>query len=102
MLYPTFVPPGGNMVTVTAQQFNRDISGAKREALENGPVLITTRGTVTHVLLSATDYAKEHSQSLLDSFSADQKLGLNDALDEAFAAIPERADRPSEPAWIDD
>jgi hypothetical protein len=38
-------------VRITARDFNRDVSAAKRAA-EDGPVLITNRGAPTHVLLA--------------------------------------------------
>jgi len=43
--------------TVSSRQFNHDPSGAKRAA-GAGPVLITHRGEVSHVLLSARDYRR--------------------------------------------
>lgn len=41
--------------TFTSREFNRDVSAAKRAAL-NGPVTVTERGARSHVLLSAADY----------------------------------------------
>ncbi|MGV0431287.1 type II toxin-antitoxin system Phd/YefM family antitoxin [Corynebacterium sp. 20_84] len=43
------------MTTLSAREFNRDVSAAKRAALE-GPVVITDRGRASHVLLSAERY----------------------------------------------
>ena len=43
--------------TISSRQFNHDPSGAKRAA-EAGPVLITHRGKVSHVLLSAREYRR--------------------------------------------
>ncbi len=37
--------------TMTARQFNHDVSGAKRAAAD-GPVVITDRGRPSHVLLT--------------------------------------------------
>jgi PHD/YefM family antitoxin component YafN of YafNO toxin-antitoxin module len=55
------------MATVTAQEFNRDVSGAKRAA-EAGPVFITHRGRTTHVLLTSADYrARVACRSLLEA-----------------------------------
>ena len=43
--------------TVSSRQFNHDPSGAKRAA-DAGPVLITHRGEVSHILLSIRDYRR--------------------------------------------
>jgi prevent-host-death family protein len=43
------------MAEVTARDFNRDVSAAKRAA-SKGPVIITDRGEPSHVLLSIEDY----------------------------------------------
>jgi len=43
------------MATVTAREFNQDVSAAKRAAAE-GPVIITDRGRPSHVLLTIDDY----------------------------------------------
>ncbi|MDR2566046.1 MAG: type II toxin-antitoxin system Phd/YefM family antitoxin [Bifidobacteriaceae bacterium] len=43
------------MPTISAQEFNRDVSAAKRAAA-SGPVFVTNRGRATHVLLTAEDY----------------------------------------------
>lgn len=43
------------MTTMTAREFNRDVSAAKRHATE-GPVVITDRGEPSFVLLSIAQY----------------------------------------------
>ena len=43
--------------TLSRRQFNHDPSGAKRAA-DTGPVLITHRGEVSHVLLTIEDYRR--------------------------------------------
>ena len=43
------------MPTVSAREFNQDVSAAKRAAAE-GPVIITDRGRPSHVLLTIDDY----------------------------------------------
>ncbi len=43
------------MATVSAREFNQDVSAAKRAAAE-GPVIITDRGQPSHVLLTIADY----------------------------------------------
>ena len=42
---------------MTSRAFNQDTARAKREA-GSGPVFVTDRGTLTHVLLAAADYAR--------------------------------------------
>ena len=43
------------MRSMSAQEFNRDVSAAKRAA-NLGPLLITDRGDPAYVLMSVTDY----------------------------------------------
>lgn len=43
------------MTTMSARDFNRDVSAAKRAA-DHGPVVITDRGRAAYVLLSAPAY----------------------------------------------
>lgn len=45
------------MTSMSAREFNHDVSAAKRAAVD-GPVIITDRGTASHVLLSMDDYRK--------------------------------------------
>ncbi|MDR1799526.1 MAG: type II toxin-antitoxin system Phd/YefM family antitoxin [Bifidobacteriaceae bacterium] len=55
------------MATVTAAQFNRDVSAAKRAAAQ-GPVFVTYRGRATHVLLTMADYeAQVGGRTLLEA-----------------------------------
>jgi hypothetical protein len=52
---------------VSAQEFNRDLSAAKRAAAE-GPVFVTNRGKTTPVLLTIADYrARAGGRSLFDA-----------------------------------
>lgn len=44
-----------SITTVSSREFNQDVARAKRAALE-GPVFITDRGHVAHVLLSMKEY----------------------------------------------
>lgn len=55
------------MTTMSAREFNRDVSAAKRAA-KKGPVTITDRGKPAFVLLSIEDYRKrtESGVSLLE------------------------------------
>ncbi len=43
--------------TVSSRRFNQDPSGVKRAA-DDGPVLITHRGEVSHVLLPVSEYRR--------------------------------------------
>jgi len=45
------------MTTMSSREFNQDAGRAKRAAL-NGPVFITDRGKLAHVLLTIEDYQK--------------------------------------------
>jgi len=45
------------MTAISAREFNRDVSAAKRAALEH-PVVITDRGEPSHVLLSIDAYRR--------------------------------------------
>jgi prevent-host-death family protein len=45
------------MSTMSAQEFNRDVSAAKRAAVD-GPVVITDRGKPSFVLLSVEEYER--------------------------------------------
>lgn len=45
------------MTAISAREFNRDVSAAKRAALVQ-PVVITDRGEPSHVLLSIDDYRR--------------------------------------------
>lgn len=44
-----------SITTVTSREFNQDVSKAKRAA-SMGPVFITDRGHLAHVLLNIEDY----------------------------------------------
>tara|TARA_B100001996_G_C18618935_1_gene576882 strand:- start:815 stop:1060 length:246 start_codon:yes stop_codon:yes gene_type:complete len=45
------------MKTVSSREFNQGVSQVKR-ATENGPVFITDRGRLAHVLMKMEDYQK--------------------------------------------
>jgi PHD/YefM family antitoxin component YafN of YafNO toxin-antitoxin module len=95
------------MVTITSQQFNRDVSAAKRAADTNGPVYITNRGRVTHVLVRAEDYPAKDSQKPRETLEHAFSKGLSDemqeALDALFDSIPPRGEEePRAYNWLDD
>ncbi|WP_406273763.1 type II toxin-antitoxin system Phd/YefM family antitoxin [Nocardia sp. NBC_00881] len=50
------------MTTMSAREFNRDVSAAKRAAVE-GPVVITDRGAEAFVLLSIEEYRRLRADS---------------------------------------
>lgn len=58
--------------TISSRDFNQDVSGAKRAAHE-GPVFITDRGKVSHVLLSIDEYQKvtTENRSMVDMLAMD-------------------------------
>ncbi len=60
------------MTTMTSREFNKDVGGAKRAAYK-GPVFITDRGRVSHVLLSIDEYQQVTSEkkSLVDILAMD-------------------------------
>ncbi|NKY50071.1 type II toxin-antitoxin system Phd/YefM family antitoxin [Nocardia vermiculata] len=70
------------MFTVSAREFNRDVSAAKRAATE-GPVVITDRGEEAFVLLSIEDYRRLRA----DGEDLVERLSM-DADDIAFAPEP--------------
>jgi len=45
------------MTTLSAREFNHDVSAAKRAAV-HGPVIITDRGEPSYVLLAIEDYRR--------------------------------------------
>lgn len=45
------------MSTLSAREFNQDVSAAKR-ATSEGPVVITDRGQPSHVLMSYEEFAR--------------------------------------------
>lgn len=65
------------MITVSARDFNRDVSAAKRAASE-GPVVITDRGRPVYVLLTIEDYRRlsEDGQDLVDRLSMDDEINF--------------------------
>lgn len=65
------------MTTMTAREFNRDVSAAKREA-SRGPVVITDRGEPAYVLLSVDEYRRlgERGALLVERLSMDDDLDI--------------------------
>ena len=46
-----------SVTTISSREFNQDIGKAKRAAA-NGPVFVTDRGHLSHVLLTIEEYQK--------------------------------------------
>ncbi len=65
------------MAEVSAREFNKDVSAAKRAAVQ-APVIITDRGRPSHVLLSIADYRRllADERSIVDWLSVDDSVGL--------------------------
>ena len=66
------------MSTVSAREFNQDVSAAKRSAVDE-PVIITERGQPSHVLLSFSEYRRllADQRSIADWLTADDDLDLD-------------------------
>lgn len=65
------------MATMTAREFNRDVSAAKRAA-DHGAVVITDRGEPAYVLLSIREYQRlgENGASLVERLSMDDDTDI--------------------------
>lgn len=70
------------MTTVSAREFNRDVSAAKRAA-DEGPVVISDRGEPAYVLLSIVEYHRmsESGSRLVE------RLSMNDDIDVEFEPV---------------
>lgn len=66
------------ITTLTSQEFNRDNAGAKRAAAK-GPVIITSRGQPSHVLLSIEAYRRLtiDRKSIAELISSDDELDMD-------------------------
>lgn len=58
------------IITLSSREFNQDTSRAKKAASE-GPVFITDRGKLAHVLLSIEEYQRitDKRRSIVDALS---------------------------------
>lgn len=65
------------MSTISARDFNQDVSAAKRAA-STEPVIITDRGKPSHVLLSIEQYHRlvADRRSIVDWLSAEDDIDL--------------------------
>lgn len=66
------------MVTISAREFNQDVSAAKRQAAEE-PVVITDRGEPAFVLMAIEDYRRlgEDGQDLVERLSMDDEIDVD-------------------------
>lgn len=89
----TFIGGGGNLMlnTITSREFNQDPTSAKRAAL-NGPVQITERGKVSHVLLSIERYEQLTGSQL----SIVDLLAMPEVDDVEFSALDASSIKPAE------
>ncbi len=77
------------MTTMSAREFNRDVSAAKRVA-DHGPVVITDRGRSAYVLLSAPTYeALTDKRSIVDWLQTDSDIEFEPA---RLTSPPQAAD----------
>lgn len=78
------------MATMSAREFNRDVSAAKREA-SRGPLTITDRGKPAYVLLSIEDYRRlgEDHVDIVDRLSMDEDIDIEFEPLEIELRVPE-------------
>jgi prevent-host-death family protein len=78
------------MAEVSAREFNKDVSAAKRAAAK-APVIITDRGRPSHVLLSISDYRRllADERSIVDWLSVDDGVELETGRLELELEAPE-------------
>ena len=74
---------------MSARDFNRDVSAAKRAA-DRGPVVITDRGRAAYVLLSASDYEDlTERRSIVDWLQTDSDVDFEPG---QLSSLPRAAD----------
>lgn len=78
------------MATMSAREFNRDVSAAKREAAQ-GPVVITDRGEPAFVLLSIEEYRRlgEDGADLVERLSMEDDIDIDFEPLELELKVPE-------------
>ncbi|RCS58783.1 type II toxin-antitoxin system Phd/YefM family antitoxin [Microbacterium sp. JB110] len=78
------------MTMMTAREFNRDVSAAKREA-GLGPVVITDRGEPAFVLLSIQEYRRlgEDGASLVERLSMNEDIDIDFGPAQIDLKVPE-------------
>lgn len=70
------------MATISAREFNQDVSAAKREA-KRSPVVITDRGQPAFVLLSIEEYQR----LLADGGDLVERLSMDDDIEVEFEPL---------------
>jgi antitoxin (DNA-binding transcriptional repressor) of toxin-antitoxin stability system len=65
------------MTTMSAREFNQDVSAAKRAAARE-PVIITDRGTPAYVLLSIDEFRRltGHDQGIVEWLSMEDDINF--------------------------
>ena len=78
------------MTTMSAREFNQDVSAAKREATR-GPVMITDRGEPAFVLLSIEEYRRlgVSGIDLVERLSMDEDIDIDFEPLEMELRVPE-------------
>lgn len=78
------------MSTMSAREFNRDVSAAKRAA-DDGPVVITDRGEPAYVLLSIKSYRELHDddQDVVARLTMDDDIDFEPPAIELGLRVPE-------------
>lgn len=78
------------MTIISAREFNRDVSSAKRAA-NLGPVTITDRGEPAYVLLTIEEYRRlsEESAPLIDRLSMEDDIEIEFAPAHIDLKVPE-------------
>lgn len=78
------------MATMSAREFHRDVSAAKREAAD-GPVVMTDRGEAAVVLLSIEEYRRlgERGVDLVGRLSMEEDLDVEFEPVEMILRVPE-------------
>jgi len=66
------------ITTITSRKFNQDVSKVKRAAA-SGPVFITDRGHLAHVLLTVKDYQKltKTKESIVDLLAMPEAAAID-------------------------
>lgn len=77
------------MTKMTAREFNRDVSAAKRAAA-NGAVVITDRGEPAYVLLSFHEYNQlRDRRNLIDVLRMDEEVDFEPVVSRALPRAAE-------------
>jgi prevent-host-death family protein len=77
------------VATMTAQEFNRDVSAAKRAAVD-GPVVITDRGKPAFVLLSVEEFERiTDKRTIVDWLQLDADIEFEPA---TLRSLPQAPD----------